>query len=57
MVFGVGSALLLPCWFGLDGVLYSMPVSNELTFLLCAAILAYTCQTLDSRAAGSDCRF
>ena len=28
VVFGVGFALLLPVFFGLDGVLYSMPVSD-----------------------------
>ncbi|MDO4386383.1 MAG: MATE family efflux transporter, partial [Clostridia bacterium] len=32
VVFGVGFALLLPVFFGLDGVLYSMPVSDALTF-------------------------
>ena len=31
IVFGVGFALLLPRFFGLDGVLYSMPVSDLLT--------------------------
>jgi len=30
VVFGVGFALLLPVFFGLDGVLYSMPVSDIL---------------------------
>ena len=34
VVFGVGFALLLPRFFGLDGVLYSMPVSDFLTFLI-----------------------
>ena len=29
VVFGVGFALLLPVFFGLDGVLYSMPVSDR----------------------------
>ena len=29
-VFGVGFSLLHPCFFGLDGVLYSMPVSDLL---------------------------
>ncbi len=33
IVFGVGFAMLLPLFFGLDGVLYSMPVSDFLTFL------------------------
>lgn len=32
VVFGVGFALLLPRFFGLDGVLYSMPVSDLLAF-------------------------
>jgi Na+-driven multidrug efflux pump len=31
IVFGVGFALLLPHFYGLDGVLYSMPVSDILT--------------------------
>ena len=31
VVFGVGFAILLPIFWGLDGVLYSMPVSDILT--------------------------
>ena len=46
MVFGVGFALLLPLFFGLDGVLYSMPVSDVLTFILSAAVIRYTYKTL-----------
>ena len=42
VVFGVGFALLLPRWFGLDGVLYSMPVSDVLTFLAGLAVIART---------------
>lgn len=42
VVFGVGFALLLPRWFGLNGVLYSMPVSDILTFLVAAALIAAT---------------
>ena len=38
IVFGVGFALLLPRFFGLDGVLYSMPVSDILTFAITAVI-------------------
>ena len=34
VVFGVGFALLLPVFFGLDGVLWSMPVSDVLTFVI-----------------------
>ena len=47
VLFGVGFALLLPMRFGLDGVLYSMPVSDLLTFLICLAVIVYTCRTLD----------
>lgn len=46
VVFGVGFALLLPVFFGLDGVLYSMPVSDILTFFLSAAVIVYTYRTL-----------
>ena len=46
VVFGVGFALLLPVFFGLDGVLYSMPVSDVLTFLISAVIIARTYQEL-----------
>ena len=48
VVFGVGFALLLPIWFGLDGVLYSMPVSDALTFLIGAVIIAQTYRFLGS---------
>lgn len=41
VVFGVGFALLLPVFFGLDGVLYSMPVSDVLTFLISCAAIVY----------------
>ncbi len=46
VVFGVGFALVLPLKFGLDGVLYSMPVSDVLTFVICVAVIMYTYQTL-----------
>lgn len=39
VVFGVGFALLLPIFFDLDGVLYSMPVSDLLTFIVAALII------------------
>ena len=47
VLFGVGFALLLPRWFGLDGVLYSMPVSDLLTFVICVIVIRYTYKTLD----------
>ena len=46
VVFGVGFALVLPVFFGLDGVLYSMPVSDFLTFLISVAAIIHTYRTL-----------
>ena len=46
VVFGVGFALLLPVFLGLDGVLWSMPVSDALTFLIAAAAIWATYKTL-----------
>jgi Na+-driven multidrug efflux pump len=46
IVFGVGFALLLPRFFGLDGVLYSMPVSDILTAMVSAIIIAGTYKQL-----------
>ena len=42
VVFGVGFALLLPRFFGLDGVLYSMPLSDILTFLIAGYLIHKT---------------
>ena len=49
VVFGVGFALLLPIFFGLDGVLYSMPISDILTFIISAIVISYTYHILDSK--------
>ena len=46
VLFGVGFALLLPLLFGLDGVLYSMPVSDVLTFVISAIVIRYTYKAL-----------
>ena len=46
VVFGVGFALLLPAFFGLNGVLYSMPISDILTFLIAAVIITRTYKEL-----------
>ena len=42
VVFGVGFALLLPIFFGLDGVLYSMPLSDLLTAVVSAIVIIGT---------------
>lgn len=49
IVFGVGFALLLPVFFGLDGVLYSMPVSDLLTFIIAAFLIVRTRRELEDK--------
>lgn len=49
IVFGVGFALLLPIFFGLDGVLYSMPVSDLLTFVIAAVVIYQTYKELNGK--------
>ena len=49
IVFGVGFALLLPLFFGLDGVLYSMPASDFLTAIVSAVIIVKTLRQLSTK--------
>lgn len=42
VILGVGLALLLPVFFGLDGVLYSMPLADILTFIVSLIIIIQT---------------
>ena len=51
VVFGVGFALLLPRFFGLDGVLCSMPVSDVLTFVIAAVMIVKTYRELNTEGA------
>ena len=53
IVFGVGFALILPLKFGLDGVLYSMPMSDILTFLIAAFLICQTYKELSGTRAKS----
>ncbi len=46
IVFGVGFALVLPLYFGLDGVLYSMPVSDVLTAIISLILIIMTYRQL-----------
>ncbi len=46
IIFGVGFALILPLVFGLDGVLYSMPLSDILTFAVSQVFIIRTCKEL-----------
>ena len=54
IVFGVGFALLLPLFWGLDGVLWSMPVSDILTFAISAVLIVRTDR--ERRGEGKACR-
>lgn len=46
IVFGVGFALILPLFWGLDGVLYSMPVSDICTLIISVIVIASTYKQL-----------
>ncbi len=47
VVFGVGFALLLPRFLGLDGVLISMPLSDILTFAISVVLVITTLRKLN----------
>lgn len=47
IVFGVGFAIVLPIFFGLDGLLYSMLVSDALTAVISAVVIAITYHQLN----------
>ena len=49
IVFGVGFALVFPGLWGLDGVLYSMPVSDILTFAIAAVLIGKTYAELSAK--------
>lgn len=48
IIFGVGLALLLPIFFGLDGVLYSMPLADILTAIISAILIVMTYRQLNA---------
>ena len=49
IVFGCGLPILLPVFFGLNGVLYSMPVADALTFVIAAVVIACVMKQLDAK--------
>ena len=51
VVFGVGFAICLPIFWGLDGVLFSMPVSDILTFMIAVVLIARTYRELNAKEA------
>ncbi len=56
LIFGVGFALLLPVFFGLDGVLYSMPLAELLTFIIAAVVIRRTYRQLGDGQTGHEVR-
>ena len=46
VVFGVGLAILLPRFFGLNGLLYSFPIADALTFIIAVVIIRRTYREL-----------
>ena len=48
VVFGVGLPLLLPLFFGLDGILYFMPAADILTFIVTVVVIIKTGKELSA---------
>lgn len=51
VVFGVGFAVLLPIFWGLNGVLFSMPLSDILTFIAAVILIYHTYKELNTKGA------
>jgi Na+-driven multidrug efflux pump len=50
IVFGVALPILLPIFLGLDGILYSFPLADILTFLIAIVIIRRTYHELSTPA-------
>lgn len=46
IVFGVFLPIIMPIFMGLDGILYSFPLADILTFAIAAVLIARTCREL-----------
>jgi Na+-driven multidrug efflux pump len=51
VIFGVALPILLPRVFGLDGLLYSFPLADVLTFLIALVVIARVYRELDVKSA------
>ena len=49
IILGVALPIILPFFFGLDGLLYSFPTADILTFLIAAVIIRHTCKDLNRK--------
>ena len=54
IVFGVGLALILPHYLGLDGLLFSMPAADILTFIISCAVIMQTYKRLHTDSYAAD---
>ena len=54
VVFGVGLVLILPIFFGLDGILYFMAVADILTFIASLAAVKMIFRRLSEPNSGFD---
>ncbi len=52
IVFGVGLPLVLPVFWGLDGILYFMPLADILTLVASVAVIIYTNRLLKNPVSG-----
>lgn len=48
VIFGVSLPIILPIFFGLDGLLYSFPVADILTFMIAVVVIRNTYKELNS---------
>ena len=48
VVFGAGLTVIMPMFMGLDGVLWSMPASDGLTFIVSVIVIMMIYRELDS---------
>lgn len=48
IVFGIALPMILPRFFGLNGILYSMPCADVLTFCISIAVIHYIYKQLDT---------
>jgi len=52
VVFGVAFPIILPMFFGLSGILYSMPAADLLTFVMTVFVIAYIFRMLARKGDG-----
>ena len=50
----MGLVLLLPVWFGLDGILYFMVIADVLTFAVSLSVILRTMRELNGDTAGKN---